>query len=87
MILKIFGYEIRKSVSHDKSIDKVLGYEQYQYCKPDGTFDYQKYKQIQLDGNKKKIEKVWVLEENIAFLSDYITRTVGDVKFGLCHGT
>jgi hypothetical protein len=28
-----------------------------------------------------------VLEENVAFLSEYIKRTIPDVEFGLCHGS
>ncbi len=53
----------------------------------DGTFAYDKYIQIQIDGNEEKIENVWVIEENISFLSDYINNNVANVEFGLCHGT
>jgi len=77
------GYEITKL----RPVDKRNGFELYQYRKADGTFDYEKYKQVQTAGNRRKIEKVWVREENIAFLADYITRRVGKVTFGLCHGT
>ena len=38
--------------------------------------------------NKQKIDNVWVLEENIAFLADYIRNSNTDVpQFGICHGT
>jgi len=80
---KSLGYEIIKR----GPVDKSNGFELYQYRKPDGTFDYEKYKQVQVAGNRRKLEKVWVREENIAFLSDYITKRVGRVEFGLCHGT
>ncbi len=63
------------------------GFELYQYYRSDGTFDYEKYKKIQTHGNRKKIENVWVCEENISFLSGYICRHLADVRFGICHGT
>lgn len=68
-------------------VDGNRTFELYHYRKPDGTFDYEKYKQVQVAGNRRKIDSVWVLEENIAFLADYITKNVNRVEFGLCHGT
>lgn len=59
----------------------------YKYLKKDGSFDYEKYRQIQTEGNIWKIENVRVLEENIAFLSDYIENKIGTPRFGICHGT
>lgn len=82
-IAGLFGYEIvRKS-----PIAKHTGFELYRYTKPDGTFDYERYKRVQTAGNKEKIGQVWAMEENIAFLSDYLTKHLGKVEFGLCHGT
>ena len=65
-LARYLGYEIRKMGIDDAKI----GFEIYPYFKSDGTFDYQKYKEIQITGNKQKIENVWVLEENISFLSN-----------------
>lgn len=77
------GYEIvRKS-----PIVKRGGFQLYEYLKPDGTFDYVSYRQVQTAGNKEKLGQVWVIEENIAFLADYIIKRLGHVDFGLCHGT
>ncbi len=77
------GYEIvRKS-----PIVKRDGYQLYQYRRPDGTFDRERYRQVQTAGNREKLGQVWAIEENIAFLADYITMHIGPVKFGLCHGT
>jgi hypothetical protein len=59
----------------------------YTYYRKDGSFDYERYKRVQTEGNKRKLGQVWVQEENIQFLSDYIRRVVGPVKFGICHGT
>lgn len=70
-----------------KRIKKSPGFLLYQYLKADGSFDYEKYRQIQNEGNKSKIESVWVIEENIAFLSNYIKVNIGMPHFGICHGT
>ena len=77
------GYEI----VNKSPIAKRKGFELFQYTKPDGSFDYERYKQVQTAGNKEKIGQVWAIEENIAFLADYIEKRLGPVKFGLCHGT
>jgi Methyltransferase domain len=58
----------------------------HKYLKPDGSFDYQRYRRLQTDTNKANIQSVWVQEENIAFAADYIRR-FGAPKFGICHGT
>lgn len=65
----------------------ATGYLLHAYLKEDGSFDYDKYRQIQEDGNKRKINSVWVIEENIAFLSNYIKSVVPNPQFGICHGT
>jgi SAM-dependent methyltransferase len=53
----------------------------------EGEFDYQRYKEIQTKGNKIKINNVWVLEENVKYISEIITRIIGQPTFGICHGT
>jgi hypothetical protein len=77
------GYEIVRT----SPLAKRKGFELFQYAKPDGTFDYERYLRVQTAGNKDKIGQVWALEENIAFLSGYIAQHLRRVKFGLCHGT
>ncbi len=79
-----FGYELTKRRSE---VATENGVELYRYCKPDGSFDYERYREVQILGNKRKIANVWVLEENIAFLANYIQKTQGKVEFGICHGT
>lgn len=86
-LLKAMASSLGQEITKLRPIDKGHGFELYRYLKPDGTFDYEKYKQIQIAGNQHKIDNVWVLEENVAFLADYITKTIGKVEFGLCHGT
>jgi len=83
-VLARAGYDIRRMPNIRQ---EPLGFTLFKYRKPDGSFDYEQYRRIQAEGNRAKINTVWVLEENIAFLSDYILRTIGAPKFGLCHGT
>ena len=81
--LSRLGYEIRRQ--HDQ--EEQSRFKVYKYLRPDGSFDYDQYHRIQTDGNKQKIEWVWAVEENIAFLADYIKCVIGVPKFGICHGT
>jgi hypothetical protein len=83
-VLARSGYDIRRI---DSAVQQKQYYNIYQYTKADGSFDYEKYRQVQIEGNKQKATKVWALEENIVFLSRYIEGVVGSPKFGLCHGT
>lgn len=69
------------------ALKQETGYTIYRYLRQDGTFDYEQYRQIQIEGNKYKVHKVWVIEENIAFVSRLVRRLVGNPRFGLCHGT
>ena len=82
-IINLFGYEIKKVIP----IKLIDSFELYSYKNADGTFDYEGYKETQIIGNKEKINNVWVIEENIRFLSNYISNLISVVKFGLCHGT
>lgn len=79
-----WGYEFRKTGSYVATKD---GLQLYSYARADGTFDYDKYREAQITGNYKKLDNVWVSEENVEFLANYIRETVGDVRFGICHGT
>jgi hypothetical protein len=89
---KIFnklGYEIRRFDPNRTSLalDNSKGFILYRYLKEDGSFDYEAYKRIQTEANKSKINNVWVREENISFLSNYIKELIGVPEFGICHGT
>ncbi|OGL36532.1 hypothetical protein A3F38_00100 [Candidatus Saccharibacteria bacterium RIFCSPHIGHO2_12_FULL_48_21] len=59
----------------------------YSYVDEEGNFDYERYRHIQEVGNINKLDHVWVLEENIIFLSKYLKKKLGKVSFGICHGT
>lgn len=81
--LRKLGYEIRRS----NRVVRTGLTNQYSFVLPDGSFDYERYKAVQVQGNKTKIGKVWVKEKNIAFLSRYIQSFLGQPSFGICHGT
>jgi hypothetical protein len=72
---------------HSNQKKESSGFVLYRYVKPNGSFDYERYRSIQEQGNKTKIDQVWVIEENIAFLADYLRKQLSDIKFGICHGT
>jgi hypothetical protein len=57
------------------------------YARADGSFDYELYRSQQEEGNKLKLGNCWALAENIEFLSDYLRRRLGNMQFGICHGT
>ena len=82
-ILSKLGYEIRGIQNRDESPGFVL----HRYLRKDGSFDHERYRRIQDAGNKRKINNIWVIEENIAFLSQYIKGLIQSPKFGICHGS
>jgi hypothetical protein len=85
-IFKIFGYEV-KPLSYLGQYNKAEQMKLVNYINSDGSLDYEKYVKIQTEGNKSKINLVWVVEENIKFLANYIKQMLSSPKFGICHGT
>jgi len=59
----------------------------FNYIDEKGNFDYQKYVRIQVEGNHQKINNVWVIRENINFLSQYLMENLHELASGICHGT
>lgn len=53
----------------------------------DGASAYAAYRAAQEAGNRRKLDKQWVVEAHIAWLAAYVDRSLGPVSFGLCHGT
>ena len=80
-----FGFEIKRIEPANRA--EMAGFGLYRYLRVDGSFDYEEYCRIQVGGNKNKIERVWVIEESIVFLANYIESVIGSVRFGICHGT
>ncbi|MFT6932561.1 MAG: hypothetical protein ACJAXT_001258 [Paracoccaceae bacterium] len=49
--------------------------------------NYESYRDVQVTGNKSKLRMQFVKESHIKILADYVNDTVGEISFGLCHGT
>ena len=62
-------------------------YETYHYVKENGSFDYARYREVQIKGNLAKITGDSIQEEAIAFLAIYLKQKKTEFQFGLCHGT
>ena len=87
-LLRPLGYEIN-SVHHimSRQRDSRSGWEQYKFIKPDGSFDYEQYRQLQQSKSIRDTDKVWCKEEVIAFLASYLKSHLDKIRVGLCHGT
>jgi len=48
---------------------------------------YTDYVAAQTRENIRKLNKIWVSDENVTVLSDYLVRKIPVPKTGLCHGT
>jgi len=77
----------RKDWARMRDAAKNAHYVLHGYEDESGRFDYESYRRLQDEGNRAKLDKVFVKEENIAFLADYLKQRLGRVDFGLCHGT
>lgn len=70
----------RKKIARGESYD-VMSYQ------TNGKFDYDLYRRIQTLGNKGKIGRVFVVQENIEYLCRELENTIPEIKLVLCHGT
>ena len=52
-----------------------------------GVSGYEKYKDIQIFHNKRKLDRVWADEATLAIIGKYIQSHVDQIKGGICHGT
>lgn len=80
---------LARSVRHKLKrvdVEEREGFRLYRYQRDDGSFDYERYREVQTAGNKRKLDKVFAVEENIAFLAEWL-RARMTPQFGLCHGT
>lgn len=62
-------------------------YVLYPFLKEDGSFDYDRYRAVQQNGNKAKLNCVFAIEKNIRFFAEHLRRLIPAPQFGLCHGT
>ena len=83
--LKRYLAKVKRSMPNVSTVD--LGYQIYSYTDEHGNFDYRRYVNSQQRANREKCERVWVVEDNVTFLANYIRRHIPDARFGICHGT
>jgi hypothetical protein len=83
-LLERMGYRVTRIPKNRRDGD---GHTLYSYLDENGRFDYEKYRNIQIEGNKRKLDAVWVVRENVEAVADYLERTIAPINFGICHGT
>lgn len=49
--------------------------------------DYETYREIQQEGNRRKINWQFVPQSHIKLCAEFLENAVGPVAFGICHGT
>jgi len=86
LLLKRLGYKIVKN-NNKPGKETLYFINTGAYIDEQGNFDLDKYRMIQTEGNKKKLDRVWALEENIEFLARYIQSNISRPSSGICHGT
>lgn len=87
-MFSMFRKKARATSSLKADEDKNEGiFSLHRYLDANGDFDYDLYRTIQMEANKKKIQNVWVQRENIEFLAQYILDRGLKPTIGLCHGT
>src|SRR5688572_1770058 len=52
-----------------------------------GAGGYDRYRELQVLHNKRKIERVWADETTLSIIAGYLREHVGEVTSGICHGT
>lgn len=62
-------------------------FDLWKYTREDGSFDYERYREVQIAAYRAKANCVWASQENIRFASSLIRQRLGNVNFGICHGT
>ncbi len=75
-LLRRFGIEIVRQK------DLQL-YYQHDY----GVAGFDKYRDIQVYHNNRKLDKIWADEKTLGLISKYVKTHVKKVKAGICHGT
>lgn len=59
----------------------------FKYRNSLGLPSYRKYREVQIEANKRKIDKQWIDESSIQWISQRVLEIVPSPRFGLCHGT
>ena len=59
----------------------------FQYRDAKGNFDYEKYREVQIDANIRKLNLSSIDSTDIKMLSEWLCEHVDPLKNGMCHGT
>ena len=91
-ILQQLLYKLRKRENklNPEPVSSIANFEKFklfEYLDDKGKFDYENYRSIQVEGNHQKINNVWVIRENIDYLSEYLKQNLKTISSGICHGT
>ena len=63
------------------------GYTQFSFTDSSGRFDYRRYREVQNAANAAKIGWVWVEQDNVKAIAEYIRSRALRPQYGICHGT
>ena len=77
--LKFCGYELKPINRNIKYLDDM---SLFKYFNNDGSFDYQQYKRIQIEANKRKLNHLGSIGK-LKFLSKYLKDNVKNLQFGI----
>jgi SAM-dependent methyltransferase len=62
-------------------------YALLEYKRPNGSLDYENYVRCQARANRKKLRRIYIREEVVQHVVDYLHKYGRLPLFGLCHGT
>ena len=77
------GFSISRSITRQGDGDYFL----HEYLDGKNGFDYEQYKAVQVEGNKRKIHQVWTDRETIEAIAAFLRGTGMNLRRGLCHGS
>ncbi len=77
------GYVVSRQPSRAGEGDYFV----HEYKDAADRFDYERYRSIQIEGNRKKLQNVYTDRETLALICDFIRTKPGKLERGLCHGS
>lgn len=79
--------DISKTQQFDTADLKQQDLQIYYYKDEFGNFDYEKYKEVQIATNIRKLDKTSIDDGDIQMLSGWLCDNISPLARGLCHGT
>ena len=82
-ILRLLNLMLRRfGLTLTSSKNLLLTY-QHDY----GAGGYDRYRELQIFHNKRKIQSVWADPDTIKFIANYLHAQINEIHGGICHGT